>query len=359
MPRKYVNLFKALYNTTTGQVRAYGSLSPQFDISSGVRQGCPASPFLFNFVIDAVLQNTLDEYYHGGVELLPGSRITDLEYADDIALLCEDTEAAQRVLDNLSVSVSYFGMTFAPQKCKVLLQDWPESMPELKLDNVPLEVVNKFVYLGSCFSSNGLADEVTTRIAKARATFANLRHLWRRQDVSLQLKGRVYNTTVRAVLLYGCEAWPTRAEDLRRLSVFDHRCLRNIAGVWWEHRISNIEVRRRVFGTTKLCRPIDAVLDLHRLRWLRHVLRMPSHRLPHRALFAVPGPGWKRRLGGQRITWAKNMKQLTTRLSKAGRCRLPGWDVRDDPHTWLHTLADMAKNRSQWRLCCETLYPPP
>ena len=33
-------------------------------------------------------------------------------------------------------------------------------MPELKLDNVPLEVVNKFVYLGSCFSSNGLADEV-------------------------------------------------------------------------------------------------------------------------------------------------------------------------------------------------------
>ena len=58
MPRKYVNLFKALYNIKTGQVRAYGSLSTQFDISSGVRQACPASPFLFNFVIDAVLQTT-------------------------------------------------------------------------------------------------------------------------------------------------------------------------------------------------------------------------------------------------------------------------------------------------------------
>ena len=91
MPGKYVNLFKALYSTTTGQVRAYGSLSPQFDISSGVRQGCPASPFLFNFVIDAILQNALNGSHLEGVELLPGSRITDLEYADDIALLCEDT----------------------------------------------------------------------------------------------------------------------------------------------------------------------------------------------------------------------------------------------------------------------------
>ncbi|KER23093.1 hypothetical protein T265_14712, partial [Opisthorchis viverrini] len=52
-------------------------------------------------------------------------------------------------------------------------------------------------------------------ICKARAAFANLRHLWRQNGLSLNLKGRVYQTTVRAVLLYGCETWPIRAADLR------------------------------------------------------------------------------------------------------------------------------------------------
>ncbi|KER22698.1 hypothetical protein T265_09253 [Opisthorchis viverrini] len=71
---------------------------------------------------------------------------------------------------------------------------------------------------------------------------ANLRYLWRRRDISFSVKGRVYNAAVRSILLYGSETWPLRAEDVKRLSVFDHRCLRSIARIWWEHRISNSEV---------------------------------------------------------------------------------------------------------------------
>ena len=81
------------------------------------------------------------------------------------------------------------------------------------------------------------------RISKARIAFANLRHLWRQKGISLSLKGRVYKTTVRAVLLYGSETWPLRVEDQRRLEVFDNRCLRSIAGVGWCQRLRNVTVR--------------------------------------------------------------------------------------------------------------------
>ncbi|KER22097.1 hypothetical protein T265_14942, partial [Opisthorchis viverrini] len=85
-------------------------------------------------------------------------------------------------------------------------------------------------HLGSCISSDcSVTDEVNARICKARAAFANLRHLWRQNGLSLNLKGRVYQATVRAVLLYGCETWPIRTADLRRLQVFDNRCLKTIA----------------------------------------------------------------------------------------------------------------------------------
>ena len=66
-----------------------------------------------------------------------------------------------------------------------------------------------------------LVNEISLRIIKARSAYSGLKHLWCRKDVSLKVKGRVYNTTVRPVLLYGCETWAMRAEDARRLEVFD------------------------------------------------------------------------------------------------------------------------------------------
>ena len=78
--------------------------------------------------------------------------------------------------------------------------------------------------------------------------FSNLLHLWRRDDVSPLVKGRVYNAAVRSVLLFRCETWPFRQQDVHRLKVFDHRCLRQLAKVGWSDRLSNLEVRKCVLG---------------------------------------------------------------------------------------------------------------
>ncbi|VDP24084.1 unnamed protein product [Schistosoma margrebowiei] len=123
-------------------------------------------------------------------------------------------------------------------------------------------------------------------------TFANLRHLWRRRDIRLSIKGRVYCAEVRSVLIYGSETWPLGVEVTRKLLVFDHRCFRNIAGVCWDHWIINIEVRRRVLGNDG--KSVDEVVNLHRLRWLGQVLRMPEHRLPRHTMLIGAGDGWKK-----------------------------------------------------------------
>ncbi|CAH8499648.1 unnamed protein product [Schistosoma curassoni] len=164
-----------------------------------------------------------------------------------------------------SVSVS-MGMCFAPSKCKVLLQDWQDYNPVLTLDGEQIEVVEKFVYLGRCISAGGSgSDEINARIVKVRVAYANLGHLWRLRDVSLAVKGRIYNASVRAVFLYACETWPLRVDDVRRLSVFDHRCLRRIADIQWQHHVSNAEVRHRVFGHRD-DNAIDVTILKHRLR---------------------------------------------------------------------------------------------
>ncbi|CAH8475908.1 unnamed protein product [Schistosoma mattheei] len=160
-----------------------------------------------------------------------------------------------------------FGMRFSPSKCKLLLQDWSASTLELRIGSEVVEGVDNFTYLGSLISPNGLVfDEIAARIRKARLAFANLRHLWRRRDIRLSIKGRVYCVAVRSVLLYGSETWRLRVEDTCKLLVFDNRCLRNIVGVCRDHRVSNSGVRRGVLGNDG--KSIDEVVNLHRLRLL-------------------------------------------------------------------------------------------
>ncbi|KAH9592320.1 Myotubularin- protein 14, variant 2 [Schistosoma haematobium] len=207
----------------------------------------------------------------------------------------------QSPMTALSNNASMFGMRFSLSKCKMLLQDWVALTPELMVGSEVIGRVDRFTYLGSLISPCGLVcDEISARKQKAGLVFANLRHLWRRRDIRRSTKGRVYCAAVRSVLLYGSETWPVRIEDIRTLLVFDHRCPRNIARISWDYRVSNAVVRKRVLG--KDSKSIDEVVKLHQLRWLGHVLRMPNHRLPRRAMFSGIGVGWKKARGGQTKT---------------------------------------------------------
>ncbi|VDO80236.1 unnamed protein product [Schistosoma curassoni] len=93
--------------------------------------------------------------------------------------------------------------------------------------------------------------------------FGNLRHLWRRRVICLSIKGRVYCAAVRSVLIYGSKTWPLRVEDTRKLLVFEHRCLRNIAGICWDHRV--LEMVGRRLGAAKPKRDLNTSgeLSLH------------------------------------------------------------------------------------------------
>ncbi|VDP84819.1 unnamed protein product [Schistosoma mattheei] len=162
-----------------------------------------------------------------------------------------------------------------------------------------------------CINAGGsTGDGINARIVKARAVYANLGHLWSLCDVSLAVKVRIYNASVRAVLFYACETWPLQVEDVGRLFVFDHRCLRRIADIQWQHHVSNAEVRHRVFGHRD-DNAIGVTILEHRLRWLGHVLRMSSQRIPRRALFVASGTDWKKRRGGQYMTWCERKLQRT------------------------------------------------
>jgi len=64
-----------------------------FSILTGVRQGCILSPFLFLIVMDFVMRKTTEGHDVGIV--WGQKKLADLDFADDLALLCHTQQALQ------------------------------------------------------------------------------------------------------------------------------------------------------------------------------------------------------------------------------------------------------------------------
>ena len=131
-----------------------------------------------------------------------------------------------------------------------------------------VERVHTFCYLGSTMDEAGGVDpEVAVRIQKAGHSFGVLKsRVFSRKDLSLKLKGRVFQAAVMSSLTYGAETWPVCGRSLRRLNTFYHRCLRSTTQLSRLTRTHDHEVRE-VAG----CPPIEVVLRKMRLRWFGHV----------------------------------------------------------------------------------------
>ena len=67
--------------------------------------------------------------------------------------------------------------------------------------------VDHFTYLGSVVDTQGGTEaDVKARIGKARVAFLQLKNIWNSNVLSLKNKIRIFNTNVKAVLLYGGNA---------------------------------------------------------------------------------------------------------------------------------------------------------
>ena len=74
----------------------------------------------------------------------------------------------------------------------------PTASPII-INGEALECTEDFTYLGSLISN--------ARINIARGAFSRLRNIWKSKQYSFKTKIRLYNSNLKAVLLYGSEFW--------------------------------------------------------------------------------------------------------------------------------------------------------
>ncbi len=215
-----------MYENTNCRVRGYGEDDHAFATKTGVRQGGILSPCLFNIAIDHVLKKVLDDNPIG-ITIYPSERpITDLTFADDIAVLAESMDSMQIMIDHIIRIAASVGLKLNCQKSKYMTANTDPINPNssLTIENEPMEQVTSFTYLGSNIALLGsVNEEVQTRIQRASSIFAALKYFWNRRDIRIKTKTRIYCAIVRATLLYASKTWPLKADQQKRMEIFDHR----------------------------------------------------------------------------------------------------------------------------------------
>ena len=111
-----IDIIKDIYEKV--KIKMDEGLSIPITITKGVKQGCPLSPILFNFVVEgaiAAIHSTND-----GFKIGDNATIKSLAYADDLCIITDNKDKLNKILATLERFTTWAGLTFTVHKCASL-----------------------------------------------------------------------------------------------------------------------------------------------------------------------------------------------------------------------------------------------
>ena len=117
------------------------------------------------------------------------TKLTDLNFVDDLTLLTHKCEQMQLMTDSLKNLSKKVGLRTSVDKTKIQKIRNLEKDADIYLEGAPLEIVKNFTYLGSIQSNVGdIEKDVKIRIGKVCSVLRRLQTVWGSKVISLTVK---------------------------------------------------------------------------------------------------------------------------------------------------------------------------
>ena len=292
IPPNLLQAIKKMYTNTQAKVISPDGETELFEITAGVLQGDTLAPYLFIIVLDYAMRKALwDKEQELGFTLKPRQSrrhlkevLTDLDFADDIALLSDEIQQAQELLLRVEGECKKVGLGINAKKTKGLAFNFEDPAPLHTAEGTEIEWVKDFKYLGSWVEDS--VKDLSVRKALAWKALNSMTKIWK-SDMSRGLKRRFFTATVESMLLYGCEAWTTTEVQEKAINGSYTRMLRKALNVHWSSHMTNEEL----YGD--LPRVSDKIAS-RRLQLAGHCFRHPELSTQPLVLW-IPTHGGRRR----------------------------------------------------------------
>ena len=167
IPECLINLIKHWYSNQYVQVKYGSSLSEEWKISNGVRQGGVLSGLFFSIYIDSLIEK-VSKSKTGCMLGIYRSNI--IAYADDLVLMAPSAKSLQTLIDVAFNEAEDLDLLFNLSKTKVMVFCWHKhnykgrSMRIHEVGNQPIEHVTSKKYLGYIIASDFSESEDVGRV---------------------------------------------------------------------------------------------------------------------------------------------------------------------------------------------------
>ena len=129
----------------------------------------------------------------------PAQTNTDVDYADDIALLVNTPTRAEILQHSLERAAAGIVLHVNADKMEYMCSNQRSDISTL--NGSSLKLVDKFTYLGSSVAF--IEKDINTRLTKAKTATDMLSVIWK-SDQTDKIKRSFFQAAVVSILLYGC-----------------------------------------------------------------------------------------------------------------------------------------------------------
>merc|ERR1712086_602211 len=101
---KLICLVRSLYKDTRFKIDIEGTSSKWEKQETGIRQGCPLSPYLFLIIMTTMFEDVKEHLQLNlAKHRVPGADFDEVMYADDTILISEDTKTMNEFVKQIEI----------------------------------------------------------------------------------------------------------------------------------------------------------------------------------------------------------------------------------------------------------------
>lgn len=174
----FISLIKMLYKDINSSISLSHGTSQRFNITRGIRQGCPISPFLFILAVEMLTILTINDNSFDKLTVF-GRQISISQLADDTTLFLKDKYQVDRAIKLVNLFSNASGLHLNINKCELI------AIHNSELDvlcNIPVKTSVKYLGITITKDNNhNIQENFVNKFLKAKSILNS----WLQRDISI------------------------------------------------------------------------------------------------------------------------------------------------------------------------------
>ena len=191
--------FTVLYNGVQSSVLNGGFMTNYFEITRGVRQGCPLSPSLFILAVELLALKIRQNPNCEGIYLQNKQEVKISQFADDTTIITNSTDSLKSHLQTIERFGTASGLKLNKKKTKAMwlgtMKHSTSNILEFKSTKNPIKVLGAFL---SYNQNKNIENNFLSRIRKMKTKL----NLWLSRDLTLYGRSLLVKTLGVSQLVY-------------------------------------------------------------------------------------------------------------------------------------------------------------